>query len=225
MRCTFYSAVISGVILTSAFAQISPADALTFTFDDIPAHTTLPVDETVGTLTAHLSFFNYGSANGFSIQAANTLGFTPTGFSGNMIYPDSIYQSDLIVSFSAPVTDFSILYAPEEYGSDASAIMKVTASLNGVDVGSNTAQANPPGTWPVGTLSFNSAIFDKVVVHWQSAPSGAENWGPIFVADNMNVTLAPSAVPVPAALPLFATGLGGLGLLGWRKKRKAKLAA
>lgn len=28
--------------------------------------------------------------------------------------------------------------------------------------------------------------------------------------------------PLPAALPLFATGLGGLGLLGWRRKRKAK---
>jgi hypothetical protein len=27
--------------------------------------------------------------------------------------------------------------------------------------------------------------------------------------------------PLPAALPLFATGLGGLGLLGWRRKRKA----
>src|SRR5262245_3234122 len=30
-----------------------------------------------------------------------------------------------------------------------------------------------------------------------------------------------SAVPLPAALPLFATGLGALGLLGWRRKRKA----
>jgi hypothetical protein len=28
-------------------------------------------------------------------------------------------------------------------------------------------------------------------------------------------------VPLPAALPLFATGLGALGLLGWRRKRKA----
>ena len=27
--------------------------------------------------------------------------------------------------------------------------------------------------------------------------------------------------PLPAALPLFATGLAGLGLLGWRRKRKA----
>jgi hypothetical protein len=31
--------------------------------------------------------------------------------------------------------------------------------------------------------------------------------------------------PLPAALPLFATGLGGLGLLGWRRKKKAAAIA
>ena len=35
------------------------------------------------------------------------------------------------------------------------------------------------------------------------------------------LSLAPvSPTPLPAALPLFATGLGALGLLGWRRKRK-----
>ena len=33
-----------------------------------------------------------------------------------------------------------------------------------------------------------------------------------------------SQTPLPAALPLFATGLGTLGLLGWRRKRKAAAA-
>jgi hypothetical protein len=33
------------------------------------------------------------------------------------------------------------------------------------------------------------------------------------------------ATPLPAALPLFATGIGGLGLLGWRSKRKAQAVA
>jgi hypothetical protein len=33
-----------------------------------------------------------------------------------------------------------------------------------------------------------------------------------------------TAVPLPAALPLFATGLCALGLLGWRRKRKAQAA-
>ena len=32
------------------------------------------------------------------------------------------------------------------------------------------------------------------------------------------------ATPLPAALPLFAGGLGALGLLGWRRKRKAAAA-
>ena len=30
-----------------------------------------------------------------------------------------------------------------------------------------------------------------------------------------------STVPLPGALPLFASGLAGLGLLGWRRKRAA----
>jgi hypothetical protein len=35
--------------------------------------------------------------------------------------------------------------------------------------------------------------------------------------------LAPT--PLPAALPLFTSGLGALGLLGWRRKRKAQALA
>jgi hypothetical protein len=31
------------------------------------------------------------------------------------------------------------------------------------------------------------------------------------------------ATPLPAAFPLFATGLGALGLLGWRRKRRSKM--
>ena len=33
-----------------------------------------------------------------------------------------------------------------------------------------------------------------------------------------------NAVPLPTALPVFATGLGALGLLGWRRKKKVQAA-
>jgi hypothetical protein len=50
---------------------------------------------------------------------------------------------------------------------------------------------------------------------------------PYAFLDNVAVTTAGSAVPLPATLPLFAGGLGALGLLGYRRKRKnaAALAA
>ena len=35
---------------------------------------------------------------------------------------------------------------------------------------------------------------------------------------------APSATPIPGALPLFATGIAGLGAMVWRRKRKAVAA-
>ena len=41
----------------------------------------------------------------------------------------------------------------------------------------------------------------------------------IMAADSVTVT------PLPAALPLFASGLGTIGVLGWRRKKKAQRAA
>ena len=31
--------------------------------------------------------------------------------------------------------------------------------------------------------------------------------------------ISTAAIPVPAALPLFATALAGMGLLGWKRRR------
>ena len=53
--------------------------------------------------------------------------------------------------------------------------------------------------------------------------------GPIFAfgdavqVGTWEVTLH-DATPLPAALPLFATGLGSSGLLGWRRKKKSATA-
>ena len=49
---------------------------------------------------------------------------------------------------------------------------------------------------------------------------------PPVVVSSTSGTLT-AATPVPAAFPLFATGLGAMGLFGWRRKRKnaAALAA
>lgn len=119
------------------------AQTVTFDFDTAPLHTSLPLDLTAGGITAHFSsgspFYNY------SIQRADVLGFTPAGFFGNCIYPNTVFQSDLLISFgSTLLTDISIMYAPEEYDTDSSCTMRLTAYLGSLPVGTATFSIDPP---------------------------------------------------------------------------------
>jgi hypothetical protein len=156
-----------------------------FDFDNAPLYSSLPIYQSAGGITAHLS----ATGQGYSIQNANVIGFTPPGFAGRIIYPNSIYLADLLIHFNQTLTDFSIMYCCQELGCDDAATMKVTAYMNGVYVGFNTKTATFPGTWPVDTLrcSFPQG-FDSVVVHYALPPPTCQDYGTIFMADNMRVT-------------------------------------
>lgn len=196
--------MLAGLAAGSALGQNT-----LFDFDNAPLHSPLPIDVTVDGITAHLwaGFYNY------SVQRADALGFTPQGFGGNCIYPNTVFLEDLNIGFNKTLTDFSILYAPEEYGADTSATLRITAFMGAALVGTATTTAPNAGTWPTGILAFASPQgFDRVVLHYESPPIGAEDWGPIFMADNMRVT----AVPEPATI----AGIGlGLALVLRRKRR------
>ncbi|MEO8513265.1 MAG: T9SS type A sorting domain-containing protein [Ignavibacteria bacterium] len=184
---------IISLMVFSLIVSVSPvyAQAILFDFDNAPLSTSLPIYQTSGGITAHLS----ATAQGYSIQNANTLGFTPPGFAGRIIYPNSIFLADLLIHFDQPLTEFSIMYACQELGCDDAATMRVTAFMNGSYVGTNTRTATFPGTWPVDTLrcSFPQG-FDSVVVHYDHRPPTCQDYGTIFVADNMRVTPVPVSV-------------------------------
>jgi hypothetical protein len=161
------------------------AQAVLFDFDNAPLYTSLPIDQTVNGITAHLS----ATGQGYSIQNANVLGFTPPGFAGRIIYPNSIYLADLLVQFNQTLTDFSIMYCCQELGCDDAATMRVTAYMNSSLVGTKTRTATFPGTWPVDTLSCSFPQgFNRVVVHYDSHPPTCQDYGTIFMADNMRIT-------------------------------------
>jgi hypothetical protein len=95
------------------------------------------------------------------------------------------------------------------------------------------------------TLQFNTLItpVNRVVLDW-CGPQGnycPQNFAslviyadaplltpPVFVSTitygESGILTIGQATPLPASLPLFATGLGGLGLLGWCRKRKQATA-
>jgi hypothetical protein len=193
-----------------AMANGVQAQGILFDFENASPHTGLPISLTVDGLTAHFS----ATGQGFAIQSANTMGFTPAGFSGLCIYPNSIDLSDLKVAFSKTLSAFSILYAPQELACDSSARMRVTAYRNDTFVGTSTMTADPPGTWPTATLAIQSAQgFNNVVVHYDAPPPTGGDYGPIFMADNMNVTVLRApwiASMLPAAPGMILSGANGL---------------
>jgi len=70
-----------------------------------------------------------------------------------------------------------------------------------------------------GTLIFAGSPADLLLnINVQDFSTG----GLSLVVDNAFIN---NTVPLPAALPLFATGLGALGLFGWRRKKKAAALA
>ena len=178
------------IVLASLLIIRTEAQSVLFDFDSLAAHSGLPGAYTVGGITASMS----ATGQGFSIQPANSLGFTPAGFAGNCVYPNSINAADLVVSFSAPLTDFSILYATQELACDDSATMRVTAYMNGTLVGMSTTNSTAlcVCTWQPNTLGITTTqAFNRVVVHYDARPPTCQDWGPIFLADNMTVTPMP----------------------------------
>jgi len=174
-----------------------PAQTISYDFDTAPVHGSLPLSLTVDGVSALFS----STGQGFSIQPANTMGFTPSGFSGNCIYPNSVFAADLRISFSQSLSALSVLYAPQELACDSSATMRVTAFMDNTQVGTATMVADPPGTWPSATLAINVPDgFNNVTIHYDSPPPTGGDWGPIFMADNLLVT----TIPEPGRLPMLS---------------------
>jgi hypothetical protein len=78
----------------------------------------------------------------------------------------------------------------------------------------------PLGTDPlfIGGGEFPVNLLFQTVC--ESGPCSGEGWsGALTVAYTFD---PPSETPLPAALPLFATGVAGLAVMGLRKRRKQK---
>ncbi len=80
----------------------------------------------------------------------------------------------------------------------------------GIDV--TKAVPGPPQIMPLDYFQGGAALmFSGPIVAFDS---------PVIVGEWDITIREATATPLPAALPLFATGLGAFGLLGWRRKRK-----
>ena len=81
----------------------------------------------------------------------------------------------------------------------------------------------PNATFPTGFTDLQSWTRDQPLdPDWLRIGTDIVDGSAPVPTFNAAFSLSGVAVPLPGTLPLFATGLGALGLLGWRKKRKAQ---
>lgn len=163
------------------------------------------------------------------------------GQSFTAIYLFDFNQSDIVASSNIQFD--TVVIQGSNFGMASITVNGNSFSLSGTDLGIlfashnvNTSQSGQEAfvRQTPDILIWNEIFnFPGVLPLSVTTPFAVNGVGSNFVAGqfifesneaiNMvttSITLSDVTTPLPAAFPLFATGLGALGLLGWRRKRK-----
>ena len=123
----------------------------------------------------------------------------------------SINIGSALYSFSTPKNELSVFWgSPDSYN---------TLSFYASKDGTGTPLFSLTGSsLLIQTYGHDLVNFQTLDGFFNSVVLSSTDYAFEFT----NLSTSDPVVPLPAALPLFATGLGALGLLGWRRKKKAK---
>jgi hypothetical protein len=228
----FGAGAIAGVL---ALCGAGGANAATLVFSfDVTYNAAASAADTFGT-TTNLVDYSGGLVNGqtyhasFSYDPSSAPTSTSSGFPFNVaLYPATLSFSipSLTVSNAgatadvhnsiSPLADFLKVSAFAQPAAPFGHIITNTAmfqfNANSSTLFTSTALPTSLNLADFITPRFSLLEEDDLVT---GAPFGV--LGLEFDVTNVSVG---SETPLPAALPLFATGLGAFGLLGWRRKRK-----
>jgi hypothetical protein len=196
----------------SYIALVMTLGVSTFPAHAVPTDIILFQENLDGTIT---QFFNGASFGTCAVESAGCSttseqgGGTGIPTFGSSAFPinvniyDDAAKTALSDTFSLSVQDFSGV------GGTANTVVAtfISEAVGALSGGTVISLVETGIIQDLGTMTF---------VDLNGAPIDAIQYE--FVSNEL-------ATPLPAALPLFATGLGALGLLGWRRKRKATALA
>jgi hypothetical protein len=124
-------------------------------------------------------------------------------------------------------TTVAIIFTEQGTGTSSTApVSDIVLALNATTL---DAQSDPFEALDVAGIEAVEHVPDPLITTFQVVEeTGSPQSLTAFNANLTSVQFASdveATTPIPAALPLFATGLGALSLLGWRRKRKAQATA
>jgi hypothetical protein len=206
-------ALTFAVGMTACFGQ---AAATTLTFDAL------------GSVGTGINFFGPSvSESGFTITGIKSNGVVDTHTSFFYVpqnnNPDrpfgqptlGVTNSDTTAFMTADSADpFSVTSI--DLGENSVSTLSGVATFVGTFADTTTVTQSFTLDGVFGLQTFALTGFDSIVSFKWTMPN------PYFMVDNIVIDMnSSSETPLPAALSLFATSLGAMGLLGWRRKRKA----
>jgi len=170
----------------------------------------------------------FTSPGGFRVAETFTVGIAGTlsEIDVFLAFQGGLLTGMNILSTSGGVPTSTVLGTGTFQSIDASGKAVFTASLS-VTVGEVLAIE------PTANISFAgwSGHFPSTYAGGQQFVDAGSGFaatdfiGNSVASDFQTFVTTPSDTPLPTALPLFATGLGGLSWLGWRRKKKAAALA
>ena len=198
---------------TSCSALISPANTAPNIAPNAGAtFTTQIINSTTFTPSGGSGVYNFFTASTNSIAGfLGTSLATAIGAAGN--YANGATSSTPVTSASAGNTEWRFTFSVS------------SPQLLSVTHDDGVALFGASGVIKPDNETTNAAAIPQAVDGATLYTLLAGNYTLYYVSSNdlpevLQTTLTPT-IPLPATLPLFATGLAGLGLLGWRRKKKA----
>jgi hypothetical protein len=176
----------------------------------VAASTALTTNASAVTLS-----YEYSGTGNVSFQSNTTLDL------GGTCSSPCVISALMTISGSGPVWNPSV---PSGWATSASATVTDNMGdtlLLGVDTGNYTTGTKHE---TFGGVFFPTALPSTLDISTSSLASILGGSGTIDYSINISLPDGLYVTPLPEALPLFATGLGVLGLLFWRRRREAAAA-
>ena len=197
-----FNAAAPGAVLLEDFSTALPNNVPITTPLVLPSgtYTGLAGSPSPNVFVAPPGFTNFGADVGTTTQFILTAN-GDENIIASLAAPSHAVGFDAFFNGLGPVTVTA-------FGIGGSTLAQLFIGGNGLDPATGLADR--------GYLGFTS---DALIYgfQWTTTNGGTLNTG--FTA----ISTVPE-VPLPAALPLFATGLGALGLFGWRRRKQTRAA-